>query len=534
MKTVKTNKALYYLYIGIILGFVLLINFHANKRFTRLDLTENKMYTISDATKNLLKSLSDYVTIELYFSEDLPTPIQKIKDDVSDIVDEFSVYGGDYLKVEWKNPRPNSIDKQSAVSFGLEDVRLPVIEKDRQSIVRVFSGVVVRYADRVEAIPLVKETRTFEYELIKRISMVIRPQRPKVALMKTDPYTDYDLTKELYKEFFHVLEKEYDVEYLEISNNYNIDPEINTLIVPGGNDAFFANPYAIAAIDQFFMKGGKLIVLANKIDVNLQVKAFGEEQKSPLFALLEKYGVVVKPAIMADASSGSISMQDSVDGKMRTYPREYPLFVRLTEQGIMQGNPALTGFQGLLMPWSSPLALIDSLDSSIVVDTLIRTSDMAYPIEHPYSLDPRMIWKRKFEMAEEKEIVQSYPLALHLHGKFSSLYSGDTTSNATEIVRNVEENNLLVIGCANFVTGNKVGAIFLKNITDWFTSNDDLLTVKNRVLMDRSFKQSELMHDSGAAFRYRLLNITLFPILLIVGGLVLFMLRKKAQKSEVK
>lgn len=530
MKHKKSIPWFNYAFIGIVFGFVLLINYHANRRFVRVDLTANKMYTIAPATKALLRSLSDYLTVELYFSEDLPTPLQKVKDDVADIVDEFKVYGGDKLKIDWRVPRVNSIDKQSAISLGIEQISLPIVENDRQSIVKTFAGVAVRYAGRTEVIPLVRGTKNFEYELIKRISMVLRDERPRVGIFRTDAYSDQDLTKQLYKGLFDILEKEYTVEYIDVQKTFVIDPSISTLIVPGGDDLFFSNPFAVAAIDQYFMKGGKLIVLANRIDVNLARSAVGKKQNSPLFDMLKKYGVEVEPYIIADyASNDKLQMQQEIEGKMQTYPMDYPFFMKLTREGIVSENPALTGFSEMVLPWSSPLKVVDSLPESVVVDTLLMSSETAFTMGEPYKLNPRVYWDKRLEKARDENRVKQYPVAIHLHGDFTSLYSGDTVS--TGVIKETKGNDLLVIGNSSFLTGSEVSHIFMKNMTDWLTTNDQLITIRNRTFVDRTFKTSSFVDERKRALRIRLVNILLMPALLIITGLIILAIRKNAQKN---
>ncbi len=530
------RKALYLLFILIIFGFVLLINYHSNRTFTRVDLTDNKMYSIDPATKDLLRSLCDLVTVEVYFSEQLPLRYQKMKDDVNDIVTEFQVYGGDNLKIEWRDPRPNSIDRQSAVAHGVTKSQEMIVEKDRQTAVNMFAGVAISYAHRTEVIPRIYDTENFEYELIKRISMVLRSERPRVGIFRTDSYNDTDATKMRYKSLFNVLAREYTVDYIDILETHEIDPEITALIIPGGDDSFWSNPYAIAAVDQYFMKGGKLIVLANKIDVNLTTGPYGKEQKSPFFTLLERYGVIVEPKLIFDASWGTLPMQQEVDGKMTMYERPYPLFMQITEDGVVGNNPAFYGFSGMLFHWASPLSIVDSMATNFTVDTLIQSSPMAYTNGTPYSLNPRMLWDQLFTKAENEERLQQFPIAMHLNGSFTSLFAADTTNSS--VVRSVENNDIIVIGNSNFIQGGAANASilvntqFMRNLVGWFTTNDGLISIRNRTFVDRSFVQSSLVDEEQRATTYRVVNILLMPLVVILVGLALFFSRKKAQRES--
>ena len=479
-----------------------------------------------------MRNLNDYVSIEVYFSDDLPPNLQKIKEDVADIVTEFKVYGGDKIKVEWKDPKPNSVDKQSALSYGIQQERVAIVDKDKESYVKVITGIVVRFANRAEAIPIIRNTDNLEYELIKRVNLVLNPERLKVGIFRTDSYREINLTKKLYGKLYEELGKSFDVEEIDITKTHEIDPSISTVVVPGGDSTFWANPYTIAALDQYFMKGGHLVVLANRIAVNTQQSPYGKLENSTIFELLKNYGVIVEPKLVADISSGKIPIQQKVDGVIKTYPVDYPLFVKIIKSGVTDKSPAIAGFSGMEFQWPSPLSVADSLDTNITIDTLVTTTPVAFTIDKPYSLNPRVVWDKKLELAKKAGTVGKYPLVFRAHGTFKSLYKNDTITEG--LVKEVQDNSLIVVGNSRFiVSGGRINTLFMSNLIDWITTNDKLLSIKNRVVVDRSFK--DYMYKDGSAKKikfYRIINIALMPILLIIGGIILFIIRKKAQKEN--
>ena len=56
------------IFIVLIFGILVLVNFLSSRQFLRLDLTEDKRYTVSNATKDVIRNLDDIVTITTYFS----------------------------------------------------------------------------------------------------------------------------------------------------------------------------------------------------------------------------------------------------------------------------------------------------------------------------------------------------------------------------------------------------------------------------------------------------------------------------------
>jgi hypothetical protein len=210
---------------------------------------------------------------------------------------------------------------------------------------------------------------------------------------------------------------------------------------------------------------------------------------------------------------------------------DYPLFVKLTSLGITDKCPAIMGYSGVTFQWATPLKVADSLWDSVVVDTLATTTPVAFKMGTPYKLTPKVYWDKKLEIAKKDGRVGQYPVIFHLHGGFKSLFYNDTTTDS--IVREVKNNNLIVVGNSRFIVsgGKRLNRIFMNNIVDWVTTNDNLLSIRNRTIIDRNFKKSSLEEDGNRATIYRVVNIFLMPILILIGGIVLYSTRKKSQKS---
>ena len=68
-----------YLYVGITIAVFILINLISMNWFIRFDLTDNKMYSLSTSSKSTIKKIDDPLTIDLYFSDDLPGQLQNNK-----------------------------------------------------------------------------------------------------------------------------------------------------------------------------------------------------------------------------------------------------------------------------------------------------------------------------------------------------------------------------------------------------------------------------------------------------------------------
>jgi len=128
------------LYVAIILGFVVVVNYLFSLKFLRLDLTDTKMYSVSKPTRNMLGKLDDIINIKVYFSKNLPSNLKKTETDVRDILSEYQAYARGHLKVSWEDPAESEETKRKVRALGIPEVQMQSFEKDKAQVVNGFSA----------------------------------------------------------------------------------------------------------------------------------------------------------------------------------------------------------------------------------------------------------------------------------------------------------------------------------------------------------------------------------------------------------
>lgn len=558
-------------FILIILGFVAVVNYLASKKFARVDLTENKMFSISQASKNLLKDLDDIVNIKVYFTKNLPPHLKKLESDIKDVLTEFKAYAGKNLHISWEDPSEDEEIKSKVRALGIPEVQMQTFEKDKAQVINGFMGLAILYEDKKEIMPVIQDMTNFEYDLAQRIMKVFRSSTPKVGVAKTDtmPYFDQrmrmqmkgklpaDPTEEKYKPIFEKLKENYDVSTVEIGSA-PIDETIKTLIIPGGNEGIFSERN-IFEIDQFFMKGGNLIVLADAVRIDIERGLQGFVQSPKILKLLEHYGVRVEKSIVLDASCGQVQIPQQVGPFRMNVPVNYPYITKATEAGFNKNNPAVSGLSQMIFPWASPLTLlVDNADSAGQADSatpvkasiLVQSSEKSWIESGYFNLNPQQNWNSIFA-AKQGELKQSI-LVAYLHGNFTSYFAGksippkveplptdtgdmaeiklDDEDKDREIITSNEGRHLAVAGDSDFLTtqGAAPGNIaWLLNIVDWLTLDENLIAIRSRSLVDRTIKNERLGTDKSYANIIRLTNVLIMPVLVIILGLIIFFKRRE-------
>ncbi|MSQ69672.1 MAG: hypothetical protein EXR27_00075 [Betaproteobacteria bacterium] len=261
-----------------VLLILVLVNFVLGAGRVRVDLTEGRMYTLSEGTRTILSKLESPVRIRLYFSQgdgSVPLPIKAFGRRVEDLLAEFRNVSGGKVLVEKLDPQPDSDAEDSATLEGVEAQVMPSGDK-------FFLGLSVSYLDQKLAMPALSldRERLFEYDLTRAIARATTtekaviglmsplpvfgmPANPRMGMPQQDPYT-----------FLSELRRDFDVKRVGLDPE-KIEDDVKVLIV--------IHPRGISdkgqfAIDQFVMRGGKLIAF-------LDTHAFFDQMPGPMAAM---------------------------------------------------------------------------------------------------------------------------------------------------------------------------------------------------------------------------------------------------------
>jgi len=307
----KKYEHLIYSAVGLVALVLLLIafNYLASTASARVDLTEGNLYTLSEGTKKILRALESPVTVKLYVSqgETVPVQLRSFAQRVEDLVREFQAASNSNLRVQRYNPKPDSDEEDAAQLDGIEPQQLVSGEQ-------FYLGVAVSQLERKQAIAAItpQRERLLEYDLVRAIARVGSAARPKIGLMaglpvsgeKFNPFTrqssePWVLANELRREF--------DVKEVPMSAK-EIDKDVNVLLLIHPRDP---QPQTEYALDQFVMRGGKLIVFVDPyayFDQSMpQMPGMPPQASSSSLPLLFKtWGVEMDPGkVIADVVFGS-------------------------------------------------------------------------------------------------------------------------------------------------------------------------------------------------------------------------------------
>ena len=166
-----------YIKLCIYLVVIVLINVAGMTLFFRLDLTQNKIYSISEASKRVVSTLSEPLTIDVFFTKDLPAPHNNTERYLHDLLEEYAIHANKYFNYRFYDVSSESEgtnakaqeNQKLANDYGIHPVQIQVFEQDEVKFKKAYMGLVLIHGDMVERIPTITSIDGLEYKLTTAI-----------------------------------------------------------------------------------------------------------------------------------------------------------------------------------------------------------------------------------------------------------------------------------------------------------------------------------------------------------------------------
>lgn len=166
-----------YVKFGVYLAVMVLINLVGATLFFRADITGNKVYSLSSVSRNVVSSLKEPLTINVFFTSNLPSPYNTVEQYLKDLLGEYSLYSNTYFNYRFYDvSAEGEIDaartetnRKLAQNYGISPVQIQVVEKDEMKFKKAYMGLVIIHGDMVERIPTITSTDGLEYKLTTSI-----------------------------------------------------------------------------------------------------------------------------------------------------------------------------------------------------------------------------------------------------------------------------------------------------------------------------------------------------------------------------
>ena len=534
MKQKKTETLIYSAVgIGAMLLIVIAVNLIATSLKSRLDLTQGKIYTLSDGTKNILKKLDSPVEIRFYYSAKearMPSPLKTYARRVEDLLNEFRQASHGNIEIKKYDPEPDSDAEDLANLDGIEGKMLPTGEK-------IYLGLAVSLDPQKAALPFLAPDREklLEYDLARAISQVFATNKPIIGVMSALPVMGAAMNPMMMRmgqqgqdswAFITELKRDFEVKSVPPESE-KIDDDIKVLMVIHPKDLKDTAQYAI---DQFIMRGGKLIACLDPMSLADQQK-----QQNPMMPampggasnlekLLKAWGLTFETSkVVADMNYAR---------KLQTRGNQVeivPTLLFLTDQAINKEDVVTSQTDELLFVF--PGVFTGTPVSGLKQTVLLKTSKQSQLVE-PFlaNMSPSKI------VDDFKASDTQYNLAVRLDGKFKTAFpdgkpeapkTGDEKKDeakpedkAKDSLKETKgDNAVLLIGDTDWLSdqfsvqiqnffGQKIiqprnsNLALVQNVVEQFSGDQNLIGVRSRATLNRPFTVVQKMQSEANA-RYQ-------------------------------
>lgn len=549
---------------------VLLLNFVSSFYFSRFDLTSEKKYTLAESTRQLLTGLDDDLFLKVYLNGDFNPGFTRLRNEAREILDEFRAYSKNHIQYEFITPgegitaeEKSNLERQ-LYEKGLipEEVTLRGQNKTTQS--RIWPGAIISYKGKETVWQIFtrqspgidmetsvnNSVEELEYSLTNAIRKLQRSKRPEVTFIQGHQELD---TIHQYS-FMKALSEYYDVNHTRIAPGRELSSlKGSDAIIISKPDTAFTDK-EIYTIDQYIMKGGKVLWLIDPVQVNMDSlrKGFtiGLSRDLNLDQMLFKYGVRLNSVLVQDIQCSYLNINTGFQKgqpKFELLPWVYsPLVLPDINHPIVK-NLDLIKFDFL--------STLDTITSArnIKKTILLKTSKYTKTQPAPARISLAMTTMK----LKESQFINSYqPVACLLEGEFTSFVENRLPSvllNDTNFrhIDHGQPTKMIVVADGDVArndyqrtTGQVyplgfdrntqqmfANKVFLLNCVNYLLDDDGLLQLRSREVKLRLLDKKKTNLQRG---KWQFVNVGVPLMVILIFALTQFYLRRRKYGSAGK
>ena len=402
------------------------INMFADARLAnaRLDLTQGHIYTLSPGTRQILAGLKEPVTLRLFYSRQLGSTVPaygSYADHVREMLRDYASASNGKVHLEFYDPEPFSDTEDRAMAYGLQGVPL---DQGGSQIYFGLAGTNLEDDERTVPFFQAERERFLEYDLTKLVYELSNPKRPVVGVMSSLPLDGDPRTMMMTQGrgpggqpyASSVLLRQTNTVKNVPTNAQVIDPDIGVLLVA---EARNLSPATLYAIDQFVMRGGKLMAMVDPWSEAMAATpspgGTPQDTHSDLKRLFDAWGIEFDPTKVVGDLTGAWRVRTA--GSDAVAAVNYVAWFNIRD-GINHDDPATADLQQVTVASSGFLS--KAPNAAIDFRPLLSSSDRSglVPLDEVRTPDPAKI------LADFKPQGGPRVIAARVHGVLKSAFSG--------------------------------------------------------------------------------------------------------------
>ncbi len=430
------------------------------------DMTTEKIFTLSEQTRGVLESLKSEVNVVAFFEEGVEDPTVKA------LLEEYRKFAGGKLKIEFIDA-----DKNPAVvrKYDLSD------EGISNGMIVFESGGRIKKVNRSDIFIMYDYVygKAFngEQQFTGAITNITSGNFPKLYFL--EGHKEPDIETELSKLKARIEGESYAVESLNILKEGSIPDDANTIIVLSPRRDLGDDEREL--FKEFLIKGGRAIFLFDILTENEQLPNFN--------SFLRSYGIHYTNNFVVEEDSNSFYANNKM--YLVPYYTQHSVVEKLNDDRLF-----------VLFPFSSNIEIMNEIDRTVTVETLLTGSDKS--------------WIRY-------NINDATPVKTQEDESGPAILAVAATKDNTDL--RYDETKIIVAGNARFVDNNYIDTQgnfdFFMNAANWVGDRDYSIAIRPKLM------NTNMMFVKGEMYIIVMaVSVLIIPMLAFLAGLIIWIKRR--------
>lgn len=574
----------------IFIAAVILVNIIGSYLYFRYDATADKRFSLSHGTIDFLTENKDFnnrLSLKIYLEGNLPAELKRFRNAIEDKLKEFKQYAGNRLEYEFIDPNLGSEeDKQLlweelyAKAKGIMPMGLSYMKDGTQTQMMLWPGAKIEYGgstvNHIQFLPGTPEGKYYtlgeqfdaqiqnsinnlEYMLISALRRSTQKEKQRIAFLQGHGELNYQQTQRVRS----LISPYYKVEDIYLNDSIDALKGVKGLIIARPTQPLSDKDKYL--IDQFLMKGGRLICFLDKLELNkdtLAKKGIAHTTRYnlELDKMLFDYGIKVNDNYVIDVRCAPKAIPSSktplipwffdVRATQTKHPVARnldPVMLRYVSEVQFVGNsksivssPILTSSTNSSVTGLAPLISLafpmnygpnpilaenpEDEDNKICLAGLVEgmfESHYKNRLIDAFAKNPEVKFKEK-STAEGKVLVVG-------NGTFiENKYDSMPGKNGKILYRPQAFNNLRfdetmakIEGMQPLIYGNQE---FFQNLVDYMMGDNSVLDLRSKQIDVHAIDKEKVKQEAGF---YKMINMVIPSLVIIIMAFIFFFLRRR-------
>lgn len=329
------TKGLYnWTVLGLLAAVLVLLNFIGSMLYFKLDMTKDQRYSLAQSTVNYLsdkKNFENRISIQIYLDGNMPSELKNFQNALKDKLKDFKRIAGTRVEFLFTDPNVGTEDEINALRSQLYDrgkgilpLEILYLKDGTQSQMLLFPGALLSYSVNgitkegvVQLLPGTQPGRPYaleqmteiienalnnlEYNLLSAMRRLTQTSKPTIAFLQGHGELNPAETMRARA----LISPYYQIKDVALNDSIAALKDVDGLIIADPQAPFSQKDLYL--IDQFVMRGGKLLCFMNTLALNedtLNATGMTHTLRKNLLLdrLLFDYGIKIKENYVLDAN----------------------------------------------------------------------------------------------------------------------------------------------------------------------------------------------------------------------------------------